>query len=213
MELARGSREWAWWQEIDLSPALQTLIGMEGSARRIIEFEALSVPGLLQTPRYARAITPPYLLDDPAKAKSIVDARMRRQQIFEQDSPPEFDGILDEAVLHRMVGDRVVMREQIDHLLKMAGRALVTLRVIPFAAGAHVGMNGGFTLLEFASDASPQVAPDVRSVLYVEGFNAHSYFDQPAEIEKYLIAYRHLESQAADEQESKEILRKIRMAL
>jgi transcriptional regulator with XRE-family HTH domain len=213
MELAVGSRKRAWWQEANLPPALQTLIGMEGSARRIIEFEVLAIPGLLQTPDYARSITPLYLRVDAMEAQMAIDARMRRQQIFDQEHPPQFDVILDEAVLHRMVGGRAVMREQIDHLIKMADAPLVTLRIIPFEAGAHVGMTGGFIILEFASVGSLQVAQAVQSVVYLEAFNAHSYHDQPAEIKKYLAAYQQLTSQAADERDSRKLLRKVRAAL
>ncbi len=213
MELARGSRERAWWQDMNLVPAMQTLIGIEGSARQIREFEALVVPGLLQTRAYAEAITPAHLFDDQAMRHGIIDARMRRQEIFDQETPPDVDIILDESVLRRVVGGLTVMREQIGHLIKLAETPCIRLRVIPFAAGAHASMTGGFTILEFAPPDVPAVTQSLQSVAYVETLDGSTYHDQPEMLAQYGEAFMALSRQAVGEEDSVQLLRAARRSM
>jgi transcriptional regulator with XRE-family HTH domain len=209
MELARGSRERAWWQDPSLAPAVQKLIGIEGSARQIREFEALVVPGLLQTRAYAEAITPSRLFDDEAMRHGILDARMRRQQIFDQERPPDIDIILDESVLRRVVGGQAVMREQLGHLIKLAGTPCITLRVIPFAEGAHASMTGGFTILEFAPPDIPAVTQSMQSVAYVETLDGSIFHDQPEMLTQYSEAFTALSGQALSEDDSVQLMRAV----
>jgi transcriptional regulator with XRE-family HTH domain len=213
MDLARGSRERAWWQDANLAPAVQTLIGIEGAARQIREFEALVVPGLLQTRDYAEAVTPSYLFDDQAVRRGTIDARMRRQEVFDQDNPPDVDVILDESVLRRAVGGPDVMREQIRRLIDLAGTPCVTLRVIPFSAGAHVSMTGGFTILEFAPPDVPAVTQSLQAVVYVETLNGSTYYDQPDILALHSEAFATLSQQALGEQDSVQIMEAVRRGM
>jgi hypothetical protein len=67
--------------------------------------------------------------------------------------------VLDEAVLHRPVGGRLVMREQFDHLVAAAELPNVTVQVLPFATGQHAGMDGTFTILLYGDWIGSQAAP------------------------------------------------------
>lgn len=213
MELARGSRERAWWQDPNLDPSMQKLLGIEVSARRIRDFQALVLPGYLQTQAYAEAITPPQVSEDSAKRRAIIDARMRRQQIFDQESPPDVEVILDEAVLRRVVGGQAAMREQIEHLIKMAATPSLRLRVIPFSAGAHGGMTGGFTILEYPPPDVPTLPDTLLAMAYGETLDGFTDHDQPDKLEVFYMAFANLSAQALDEEESMRLMRVARRTI
>jgi transcriptional regulator with XRE-family HTH domain len=207
MELARGSRKRGWWQDAGLDPALQTLIGMEGAAKTISEFEVIAIPGLLQTQDYAEAIITRWIPDDTSRRKSAVDARMRRQQIFQGDSPPAMKVVLDEAAIRRVVGGRDVMRGQLNHLCDLITKSAVDLKVIPFSAGAHLGVSNGFTVLEFQKATSISAEPAIPGVVYLEQSNGNSYLDDPADVQQHLAAFGRLTTQALTVTKSLDLLR------
>jgi transcriptional regulator with XRE-family HTH domain len=206
MELARESRQHAWWQEGDLDPAVQTLIGMEGAAKSIKEFEPLLVPGLLQIPEYARAA-----VDSPrlgqAGADAVLSARMRRQQILDQQIRPQLRVILDEAVIRRTVAGATVMRQQLQHLVTAIDRKQVELQIIPFTAGAPaIGALNGFILLEFDEPVSTIPEAAIPGVVYVETLIADTYYDQPAEVEQHLRIFTELGGLALPTTKSRDFL-------
>src|SRR6266700_3062868 len=120
MDLARQAREPGWWTQYDdlhLSP----YIGLEQEATAITYFSMYFVPGLLQTEDYARAIIRGMAPKIEQKIfEQRVEARLRRQQLLEQENPPRVRALLDEAVLHRQVGGKAVMRAQLDKILEVA---------------------------------------------------------------------------------------------
>jgi transcriptional regulator with XRE-family HTH domain len=155
-DLNRGARERAWWDSYKTSISIPYLnfVGYEAGATFIRQFIVNVVPGLLQTPEYARVLT-------ESTAESImvapaVNLRLQRQKELTQrsDSPYQYY-VLDEAVIRRHVGIKVDPAIMPSQLRYMADRAeqdeRVFIRIIPFKEGAHPGVNvaGAFTLLEF----------------------------------------------------------------
>jgi transcriptional regulator with XRE-family HTH domain len=153
-ELARAARTRMWWESSRPSipePYLE-LISAEADASRITHFHPTFVPGLLQTRSYATSITAITTLK-PASSDEIearIDARMRRQrEVLHRTDPVHLIAILDETVLSRRVGPNIVMREQLDHLIRLAESGTVTLVVVPVDAGPHPGLCGPFMVLEY----------------------------------------------------------------
>lgn len=153
--LNRGARERAWWDTYkdDVSAAYLNYVGLEAGAAFIRQFQHAFIPGLLQTEEYARAVTRVGSVD-PGKVDLLVGLRMRRQsELARRSAPPRQYFVIDEAVIRRHIGikkDRIIMPAQLRHIADKAERdELVTIRVIPFGTGAHPGMFGPFTLLEF----------------------------------------------------------------
>jgi transcriptional regulator with XRE-family HTH domain len=152
--LNRGAKETGWWEAYrgDAAPAYLNYIGYEAGAAFIRQFPGTVVPGLLQTPEYAEALTA--ISVEPVRVAPVVKLRMQRQsELAQREAPPRQYFVLDEAVIRRHIGietDPAIMPNQ---LLHIAGRARdddrVTVRVIPFSKGAHLGLSGPFTLLEF----------------------------------------------------------------
>jgi hypothetical protein len=142
---AREARVPGWWAGFRIQDkAFERYVGYEAGAASIRMVQELLVPGILQTEEYARLITSTYAAREDAD--SIVRLRMERQvQVFSR--MPEQHYILDEAVLRRRAGD--AMPHQLRHLLEIAERPEVTIRVTPFAGGPHFGMKGPFALLGF----------------------------------------------------------------
>lgn len=155
MEVARESRQRGWWQPYG-SVLTSAYVSFESAAESIRSYEAQCVPGLLQTEEYARTMIQAVRTDlSPEEISSRVSVRMARQLLLTQSEPVNFWCILDEAVLYRSVGGPEVMRRQLEHLHTVAQMPNVTLQVLPFAAGAHAGLEGSFVLLRFPDEADP----------------------------------------------------------
>ena len=128
--------------------------GKEAQAVKLRWFEMAVVPGLLQTESYARAL----LTDRVAFLGDIdeaVTARMERAAILARDDPPELWVVVDEAVLHRPVGGPDVMAGQLKHLIELASRPAIVVRVMPATVGVHDGLPGaGFIIADFGDAPS-----------------------------------------------------------
>jgi hypothetical protein len=117
-------------------------------------WEPLLVPGLLQTPEYARALFKAWqTTGDEDEVENLVTARIDRQRIFARQKPPSFWAVIDEGVLRRRVGGAKVMQDQLIHLAEMTERPAIKVHVIPAEAGAHVGLLGAFAIAGFEGDA------------------------------------------------------------
>jgi hypothetical protein len=119
---------------------------IEREAIALRSYEPLAVPGLLQTEAYARAMLRVGGLLPPGEVERIVAGRLKRQAILASDKPPQLVAVFDEVVLRRLLGDRAVMREQVEHLVAMAESPYVQIRVIPADAPWHTGLAGPFVL-------------------------------------------------------------------
>lgn len=152
--LNRGARERAWWADYrdELDPAYVDYVGYEAGAAYIRQFQQGYIPGLLQTPEYAKVLTANSV--DAVRAGTAVRFRLQRQaELAKRSSPPRQYHVVDEAVIRRHVGvsqDPAIMPDQLRHIADRAEREeRLTVRVIPFRVGAHPGLSGPFTLLEF----------------------------------------------------------------
>jgi transcriptional regulator with XRE-family HTH domain len=172
--LNRGARERGWWDRYRdfIAPTYLNYVGLEAGASFIRQFETGFVPGLLQSREYADAVTrksvDPDRVDE-AQINSVVDLRIQRQsELKDRSAPPRRYYVVDEAVIRRHVGisaDPSIMPRQLREIADRAERDdLVTVRVMPFSAGAHRGLPGPFTLLEFEGEL-----PDV---LYIDAGRA-----------------------------------------
>jgi transcriptional regulator with XRE-family HTH domain len=125
------------------------------------------VPGLLQTGEYARALFLATGLDEDAAAEHVA-VRLGRQAILERPKPPHVVVVLDEPVLHRLIGSPQVMADQLTHIAEMSERPNVSVQVIPADTGANAGLSGAFDL------ASGDGAPEVLRMEAVEDVTAES---------------------------------------
>lgn len=201
--LAREGKQQGWWQSHELD-YFATYVGLEQAATTLCYYQSSIVPGLLQTMDYARAMYKASMPEEftPERADELIEVRLRRQQVLNRKPQMRMRVIIDEAVLHRMVGGPDVMSAQLDHLADVAKKLPnVTLGVIPYAAGAHPAMDNMFTILDF------DVAP---SVVYVEGLMGWLYIERSQEIARYRQVFDHLQPMALDNEDTIEFITEIR---
>ena len=207
MDLARQGRQPGWWtqySDLRLSP----FIGLEQEAVAITSFSMYYVPPLLQTADYARAIIKGIAPNmEPRIVDERVEARMRRQQLLEKEIRPRYRVLLDEAVLHRLVGGPPVMAAQLDKILKHQDDQTAAVQVIPFSIGAHAGADSNFDFLEF--EESSLQGP----IVYVEGLFSNLYQERPAEIKRYREAIDHLRDASLGIRDSMVLISQIRRTL
>lgn len=189
VQLAREARKKGWWHAYN-EVFNGSFVGLESAASSLHCHQALLVPGLLQTEGYTRAviraIRPDWTEEDVEKR---VTARTTRQKLLFDTNPPEYWAVLDEAVLHRMVGGQEVMRAQLLRLVELSTLPHVTLQVVPFSSGAHAGMEAPFLILGFPEPADPDV-------VYVENTTAGVYLEQPTDVQRYTLMFDHLRAAA-----------------
>lgn len=123
---------------------------LEGRAVEIALYECHIIPGLLQTPEHARAVIgaaqPPYSPDD---VERMVAARLARQSVFERSPAPALSFVLEEGVLRRPIGGRMVWRQQLERLLEVGRLHNVVLQAMPMDCDSHSGLDGRIELLKF----------------------------------------------------------------
>jgi transcriptional regulator with XRE-family HTH domain len=189
VQLAREARQKGWWHAYN-EVFTGSFVGLEQDATSLHTHQALLVPGLLQTERYTRAVHRAIRPDvQESEVDRRVKARMERQRLLTDHNPPEYWAVIDEAVLNRTVGGPAVMREQLSHLVDLAGLPNVTLQVVPFTAGEHAGMEGSFLILGFPEQADPDV-------VYVEYTTSGVYLEQPSDVRRYTVMFDHLRATA-----------------
>lgn len=204
-ELAREGRKQAWWQPYDLPYA--TYVGLEAEAVTISDFEPGVFPGLLQVPAYARAIhegAMPRL--SPAVIEQRIEVRRNRQLILTRQDPPAPDlrAIVDEAVLHRVIGSPAVMAAQLARVIDSCQLPNVTVRVLGYDTGAHPALDSTFILLNFAGAAPPTV--------YVEGLAGPMYLGSAPDVQRYDRVFQRLCELSLSQQASIELMAGMRAA-
>ncbi len=198
-ELQKLGKQRGWWSGYGAVPApFATFLGLESAARTIKVFEPLMVYGLLQTECYARAIEATCNVNaSEEQIERQVSLRLERQQQVFGEDPPEVWVLLDEAVLHREMGSRGVMADQLQQLLKLPKR--ITLQIVPFSSGGHPGILGGFTIFEFDERMH-------TPVVYVEGPAGNLYMEKEDDVNRCNLAYSHMTASAMNKQESARLI-------
>ncbi|HEX2313709.1 MAG TPA: helix-turn-helix transcriptional regulator [Thermomonospora sp.] len=172
--LAKQAGQRGWWTAY-ADVFTGSYVALEDEASEIRSWDAQLIHGLLQTEDYARAvITAGRMLPSAADVDRRIAARKARQALLDRPNAPDLHIVLDEAVLRRPIGGRGVMREQLLWLARFARRPKITLRVLPYSAGAHAGLDGRFTILSFPDPADPDIA-------YVEGTMGDVYLESSVE--------------------------------
>ncbi|MEW2421745.1 helix-turn-helix transcriptional regulator [Streptomyces nigra] len=200
MQMAKDSRQQGWWHSFGDIP-YSVYIGLEADAASLRVYDPQVVPGLLQTKQYAEALIAGALPETaPTEIEKRVQVRMRRQErISTEENPLRLWTVLDEAALRRVVGNRSLMRDQLEQLVEQSLLPHVTVQVIPFDMGAHPGLNGQYAILEFPDAAD-------SSVVYIEGVTSDLYLEKANDVQKYSVMYEHLRAQALNVEQSRQFI-------
>jgi len=189
VQLAKEARKKGWWHSYN-EVFTGAFVGLEAETSSLRAYQALLIPGLLQTEDYMRAVIRAARPDaTEAHVEKRVKARLARQRLLTDLDPPRYWAVIDEAVLCRTVGGPRVMHAQLNWLIARASLPHVTIQVLPFNAGAHAGMEGPFLILGFPEQADPDV-------VYVDNTTAGSYLEEPADILRYTLMFDYLRAAA-----------------
>ncbi|MBF6357176.1 helix-turn-helix domain-containing protein [Nocardia higoensis] len=208
--LAAQGRTPSWLDEFpdQVNPTFNAYIQMEAAASRITVYRPDMVPGLFQTPDYARALDRVYFSTDTVdEIERRVRVRRNRQTLITRDLAPLTAAlVLDEAVIRRVVGSPRVMSAQLRHLADLPPNARV--QVLPFGVGFPLGVSTGpFTILDFASDADGR--PLEPSVVYVESYTGNIYLERTTTVRRYRAGFEVIQRVALDGPNSKRLLRQV----
>ncbi|WP_336320938.1 helix-turn-helix transcriptional regulator [Streptomyces lavendofoliae] len=200
MQMAKDSRQQGWWHAFGDIP-YSVYIGLETDAASLRVYEPQVVPGLLQTRQYAEALITGALPESSsADIEKRVNVRARRQErIRDAETPLRLWAVIDESALRRVVGDRQLMIEQLEHLVEQSHLPHVTVQVLPFDMGAHPGISGHYAILEFP-DASDS------SVVYIEGVTSDLYLEKANDVQRYSVMYEHLRAQALNVEQTRQFI-------
>lgn len=204
--LARQGKRRVWWQPYNdvLTPRYLDYISFEAEATSARSFETTLVPGLLQTPDYARAVIRALRPERQAEeVNALVDVRLARQNAaLNREDPLRLWVILDESVLHRMVGGPVMMAKQLKRLLEAAEQTNITLQILPYTAGAHAGMLGPFVIFGFPVQAD-------LDVVYAEGLASSVYLERDDDRDAYSRTFDLLRAAALDVDPSRDMIARL----
>jgi len=154
---------------------LNAVAAFESEADAIYEFQVSIVPGILQTPDYARALvnTAPLGSGDRERA---VHNRVSRQAILNRPGLQHYIAYIDEAALRRPAGPcRRTMAGQLKALLQSAQEPRVAIRLVPFSAGAYWGCEGPFVLYKLSSEHTVVFQENAASGVFIENQEADVY--------------------------------------
>jgi hypothetical protein len=194
LALARQGKQRTWWTDYRDVMRPGNFVGMEADASITRVWEPIVLPGLLQSEAYMRALIGTGRRHERKETiERRVALRRTRQARLTAPSPLQVVALIDESVVHRVVGGPSVMDEQRRKLIEVAALPNVSMRIVPFDAGEHPFMGGSVALLEF---------PDVAhlDVVYLEGLAGDYYEEQPAEVKRYRDEFERLRSRALSEQ-------------
>lgn len=187
LDLAREANQHNWLQHniSSLPEQLRTLISHENQASLIYQFDMSRIPGLLQTPEYARALIERTAAVLPDKVESLVSARISRQSLFSRDRHPDFMYFIHEVALRVPVGGPAVMSGQLHQLLRLGVRRYINIRLVPLEYGVFPAIDSSCRLVEF---------DEMKPVVYVEQHTAGSFFEDAETV----VTYRKIFDALAD---------------
>lgn len=136
----------------------------------------------------------------PTDIDKRVSVRTRRQdRIKDEDRPLRLWAVIDEGALRRVVGNKQLMIQQLEHLVEQSHLPHVTVQVLPFEMGAHPGISGHYAILEFPDTSD-------SSVVYIEGVTSDLYLEKAQDVAKYSVMYEHLRAQALNVEQTREFI-------
>lgn len=205
LDAAKKARNW-WTALSGAAPKwFDLFLGLEAGAAEISSFDAVVVPGLLQTPAYAEAVLKGNTDLSEEQVAQGVELRMGRQRILDRKTDPvKLWAVMDESVLYRKRGDDAVMREQLAHLLELSTQRRIDIQVLPFDAGSTPALDGGnFKILRFPAEMEGD-----PGLVYLELLTGGQYVEKPEEIAEYQRALTGLHALAANQKASRAIIDK-----
>ncbi|EST23096.1 hypothetical protein N566_26120 [Streptomycetaceae bacterium MP113-05] len=198
-----------WWQVYNdvISANYAEFISFEAEATRCREYQTVLVPAHLQTEAYARAVTAVgFAALGPDQVDSLVEVRMKRQERIYGEDPMAFEALVTEAALHFRVGSLSDHRAQLGHIRQVAELPHVSVRIIPYSAGADGTLSGSFSVFSFPGDGDYDVA-------FTESVGSTLLTDDARDVRRVSRLFHNLASVALPEGDSIDLLERVEKEL
>ncbi|GAB2928771.1 helix-turn-helix transcriptional regulator [Micromonospora polyrhachis] len=209
--LATQTKSSGWWHAYGnaVPEWFELYVGLESAASHLRGYDDALIPGIFQTKDYMLGVHGDRsdLTDEEMHRR--IGVRRQRQRLLTRriPRPPRLESVLSESVLLKCVGGPAVMAGQLRHLLKLTQLPQLSIRVLPLAAGAHLGAEAGtFMMLSFPPGNRSTPEPPV---VYCESWTGALYLDRPSELAAYEKVWASLDALTLDEQQSKSMISKI----
>ncbi|MFA1545546.1 helix-turn-helix domain-containing protein [Actinomadura chokoriensis] len=164
-------------------------------------YEGLCIPGLLQTPDYARELLRAGRPGDTdEEIEALRTTRMERKAFLAEPDAPTLWAVVDETVLRRPIGTAKTMHEQLTYLLDAIEHPKITIQALPFDTGAHAGLTCSFILLTLT---------DGVTVAYAEDLTGGRFIERPDDLGHWVACYESIKSSALPVKQSAELIRRI----
>ncbi|WP_017574996.1 helix-turn-helix domain-containing protein [Nocardiopsis kunsanensis] len=195
-DLVREAGQKGWWATYENVLGTGQLIGLESEASSIRSYQSMTVPGLLQTESYARAIAVAGSMGEPDDIDRRVEARMLRKAIFSRANPPAFWTVIDESALLHITPD---LRDQLEYLVDVSHRPNVGIQILPVTGGLHAAMTAHFVVMDFPMPDPP--------VVYLEVATEELYLESSEQVRQYTRRFDYVQRSALSVDESRELIR------
>ncbi|WP_280484108.1 helix-turn-helix domain-containing protein [Nocardia farcinica] len=200
-----------WWRAYSdvVNPHFDHYMSLEQASDRVTAFQLTLLPGLVQTVNYRRWIES---TTDPAVTAVDVERRLellaRRQHRLIESPDLQLNALLSEAALRHQIGGAEVMAEQLHHLIDVSRLPNVSLRVVPFTAGPHMGLRTQSFVLLYFPPLSVHVEPE-PPIVYVEGYTGALFLEEDALVALHRAAAEDIQRVALDEESTRELVGQI----
>ncbi len=180
---------------------------METAAASVRSYEPLVIPGLLQTPAYASAVTAETI---PLATEEQIAVRLavrlcRQSRVHHPARSFRLEVVLDESALRRAVGSPEIMRGQLEYLNRLGEQPHITVQVLPHSAGAHPGMLGQFSILDFPDTATGTV--------YLERYTSDLYLEKRSDARHYAAMFDRLRTRALNPEHTRRFITRVAQEL
>ncbi|MDT3728047.1 helix-turn-helix transcriptional regulator [Streptomyces sp. DSM 41972] len=201
--LAREAKTRGWWQVhgAGVPEWFNIYIGLEQDASTLRQYQCEVLPGLMQTDAYARELHTTGAHMSAEDIDRAVRVRLERQEMLTRPDAPEAWFVVNEGAVRNVIGDREVMRDQLEKVLEAAGLPSVTLQVLPFDSGTYPA-TGSFTMLGFP-------APEDPDLVYRDGITDAVYLEGEHHVREYTRAFDGLRAAALSPQRSARLVQSV----
>ncbi|WP_406475708.1 helix-turn-helix domain-containing protein [Streptomyces sp. NBC_01615] len=211
LNLAKTDRERrkakGWWNQYPELRSLVEYVALEDIATGVRSWQGAFVPGLLQTPDYARALAVGNAdWEDPDEVERFVEAKIARQARLTEGTPIDLWAVVGEGALRQLVGGREVMRVQLAHLVEASHLSNVKLQVVPFLAGSHPGMTSAFSVVSFTE-------PGAMDVVYMDTTSSTLWLESEADAARHNATFERITRNGLALHDSVALIERIRKEL
>lgn len=172
LDMTRHVTETTWVLINRYDTALRALTFLERRTYNMVCYQAVHVPGLLQTGEYIRVIMRAAGVPEDSIESRLMD-RVQRQRLLRKNGSLTFVSLIDQDVLTRKIGDRDVHRRQLEHLVESVMQLPVAIRAIPHSVAEHPTIDGSFIRLDIHGRPP---------VIYYENHWFSAFLEDPADV-------------------------------